>query len=121
MAVKPLAADRLCRRTDPARLAFETTASLPEADGPVGQDRAMRAVSFGARMTQPGYNIYVTGPQGSGKHSSIKRALEGLAATMPAPPDWCYVHNFDAPHKPRALRLSGRAGRSPEGGDWPSS
>ena len=24
---------------------------------------------------------------------------------MPAPPDWCYVHNFQETHKPRALRL----------------
>ena len=105
MTVKPLAADRLCQRTDPARLPFETTANLPEADGPVGQDRAMRALSFGARMTQPGYNIFVTGPQGSGKHSSIKRALEHMAAAMPPPSDWCYVHNFAAAHRPRALRF----------------
>lgn len=105
MTVKPLAADRLCLRTDPARLGFDSTASLPEADGPVGQDRAMRAVRFGVRIAQPGYNIFVTGPQGSGKHSSIKRALEHMAATMPPPPDWCYVHNFDAPHRPKALRF----------------
>ena len=105
MTVKPLGADRLCLRTDPARLPFETTASLPEADGPVGQDRAMRAVRFGAHMAQPGYNIFVTGPQGSGKHSSIKRALEHMAATMPPPPDWCYVHNFQAPHRPSSLRF----------------
>ena len=105
MSVKPLVADRLCLRTDPARLAFDTTASLPEADGPVGQDRAMRAVGFGACIAQPGYNIFVTGPQGSGKHSAIKRALEHMAAAMPAPSDWCYVHNFEAPHQPRALRF----------------
>ncbi len=105
MTVKPLAADKLCQRTDPAQLPFETTANLPEADGPVGQDRAMRALVFGARMTQPGYNIFVTGPQGSGKHSSIKRALERMAATMPAPSDWCYVHNFAQSHRPKALRF----------------
>lgn len=65
----------------------------------------MRAVRFGVRMAQPGYNIFVTGPQGSGKHSSIKRALEHMAATMPPPPDWCYVHNFEASHRPRSLRF----------------
>ncbi len=105
MTVKPLAADRLCLKTDPARLSFDTTASLPEADGPVGQDRAMRALGFGAHIAQAGYNIFVTGPQGSGKRSSIKKALERMAAAMPAPPDWCYVHNFAAPHQPKALRF----------------
>jgi lon-related putative ATP-dependent protease len=105
MTVKPLPAERLCLKTDPARLPFETTANLSDADAPVGQARAMRAIAFGARIAQPGYNIFVTGPQGSGKHTSVKRALERIASAVPAPPDWCYVHNFGAPHRPRALRF----------------
>lgn len=105
MAVKPLAADRLCLKTDPSRLPFDTTAQLPEPEGPVGQDRAMRAIGFGARMAQPGYNIFVSGPQGSGKRSSVARALQRIAAAMPTPPDWCYVHNFELPHRPLALRF----------------
>jgi len=112
MSVKPLAADRLCLRTNPARLPFETTAQLPPATRPVGQDRAMRAVAFGARMTQPGYNIFVTGPQGSGRHSAVLGALHAIAATMPPPPDWCYVHNFASPHRPLPLRFeAGRGAR----------
>lgn len=110
MSVKPLAADRLCLKTDPARLPFDNTASLPDADGPVGQDRAMRAVGFGATIAQPGYNIFVTGPQGCGKHSAVSRALAKIANTMPPAPDWCYVHNFAEPHRPRALRFAAGQG-----------
>jgi lon-related putative ATP-dependent protease len=110
MSVKPLAADRLCLRTNPARLPFETTAQLPPATGPVGQGRAMRAVAFGARMAQPGYNIYVTGPQGSGKHSAVLGALHAIAATMPPPADWCYVHNFANPNRPLPLRFEAGQG-----------
>lgn len=110
MGVKPLGAEKLCLKTDPARLPFDNTANLPEANGPVGQDRAMRAVSFGARIAQPGYNIFVTGPQGCGKHASVKRALEKMAASMPPAPDWCYVHNFAEPHRPRALRFAAGQG-----------
>ena len=105
MPVKPLAVDRLCLKTDPQRLPFDTTANLPEPDGPAGQERAMRAVAFGAEIQQPGYNIFVSGPQGSGKRSSVSRVLERIAASMPVPPDWCYVHNFAAPHRPLALRF----------------
>jgi lon-related putative ATP-dependent protease len=105
MTVKPLSADRLRLKTDPARLPFETTQNLPDSDGPVGQARAMRAVTFGARIAQPGYNIFVSGPQGSGKKTSIKQALEKAAAAMPTPPDWCYVHNLAQPHRPLPLRL----------------
>jgi lon-related putative ATP-dependent protease len=105
MTIRPVPWDRLCLKTDPARLPFDTTASLPDLDRPVGQERAMRAVAFGARMAQPGYNMFVTGPQGSGRRSAVKNALERIASTMPAPPDWCYVHNFSAPHRPAALRF----------------
>ncbi|HUO92456.1 MAG TPA: AAA family ATPase [Rhizomicrobium sp.] len=105
MTAKPLSVERLCLKTDPARLPFETTAKLPEPDGPAGQDRAMRAVAFGAGIVQPGYNIFVTGPQGSGKRISVSRALERVAASMPTPSDWVYVHNFGAAHRPQALRF----------------
>jgi lon-related putative ATP-dependent protease len=103
--VKPLDADRLCLKTDPARLPFETTGNLTPADQPVGQERAMRAVAFGAGMAQPGYNIFVTGPQGSGRRAAVKAALARIAAAAPLPPDWCYVHNFAAPHRPMPLKL----------------
>ncbi|MEJ1969672.1 MAG: ATP-binding protein [Rhizomicrobium sp.] len=106
MSIKPLGAETLRLATDPARLPFQTTGSLPEPLGPVGQDRAMRALHFGAGMAQPGYNIFVTGPAASGKRNAVSRALKRLAAAMPAPPDVGYVHNFAAPHRPRALRFA---------------
>ncbi|MEI9989671.1 MAG: AAA family ATPase [Rhizomicrobium sp.] len=106
MSVKPLGAERLRLVTDPDRLPFESTAGLPEPIGPVGQDRAMRALNFGAGMAQPGFNLFVTGPQGSGKRNSVRRALERLAAAMPAAPDIAYVFNFEQPHRPRALRFA---------------
>ncbi|MGD0190761.1 MAG: AAA family ATPase [Rhizomicrobium sp.] len=110
MGIKPLSPDRLCLKTSPEKLVFETTAGLSSPNGPVGQDRAMRALAFGATMAQPGYNIYVTGPQGSGKRSSIRRALERMAASMPPPPDWTYVHNFKMPHQPRAVKFAAGQG-----------
>lgn len=106
MSVKPLAAERLRLVTDPAKLPFETTAELSEPIGPVGQERAMRALHFGAGMAQPGYNIFVTGPSGSGKRNAVERALRRLAAAMPVPPDVAYVHNFANAGSPHALRFA---------------
>lgn len=110
MRIKPLGADKLRRATNPAQLPFQTTADLPEPYGPVGQDRAMRAVHFGAGMAQAGYNIFVTGPAGGGKRQAVGRALKRLAASMPVPPDIVYVHNFSAPHRPRMLRFAAGEG-----------
>ncbi|HJW40662.1 MAG TPA: AAA family ATPase [Rhizomicrobium sp.] len=106
MRIEPLGAERLRLATDPARLPFESTASLPEPGGPVGQDRAMRALHFGAGMAQPGFNLFVTGPQGSGKRNSVRRALARLAVEMPPAPDVAYVFNFDQPHRPHVLRFA---------------
>ncbi|HTO40226.1 MAG TPA: ATP-binding protein, partial [Rhizomicrobium sp.] len=105
MAVKPLTVDNFRLKTDPARLPFHSTAELPDADAPPGQERAMRALSFGARMREPGYNIYAMGAKGNGMHRALARALERITASAPAAPDWCYVHNFDVPQAPCALRL----------------
>lgn len=110
MAVKPLAADKFRLKTDPALLPFDTTSELSAPDVPVGQERAMRALHFGARLAQPGYNIYVTGAKGSGKHRSVGEALAKMAATRPPGFDWCYVHNFADANRPLALRFAAGEG-----------
>ena len=100
---EPLSPDRLFTRCDPD--------DLPppgEPDGvsnDLGQERALDAVRFGIGIRRHGYNIFVHGAPGTGKYSVVRRQIEQAAAVMPAPPDWCYVHNFQEPHKPRALRL----------------
>ncbi|GAB2175977.1 ATP-binding protein [Dongia sp. agr-C8] len=65
----------------------------------------MGALEFGTDIRGEHYNIYALGPIGLGKHLAVSRYLSRRAATEPVPPDWCYVHNFAEPHKPRALRL----------------
>ena len=35
----------------------------------------------------------------------IKRQITKKAKQIPAPDDWCYINNFESPHKPKALRL----------------
>lgn len=101
----PLDAQTLLRRCDPALLDFETTAELTDSADIVGQSRALDAVSFGIDIKQPGFNLFVLGEPGSGRHAAVRRLLEAKAAGEPAPSDWCYVNNFGDPNKPRLLRL----------------
>ncbi len=100
-----------CRwRCDASIFQFETTAELPPRVEPIGQERATRALEFGAAIDSEGYNIFVLGQPGSGRHSLALEALRRHAAAMPLPSDWCYVHNFEDPRCPRALELPpGRA------------
>lgn len=101
----PLDASQMRRRTDPASLPFETTAELDEIDDIIGQDRAVEAIRLGIGIRRPGYNLFVLGPAGTGKHTAVRRFLSRTAAGEAAPPDWCYVHNFADAYRPRFLRL----------------
>lgn len=105
-----LPVDRVCRRCDPAKLGFKMTTDLAGPRTAIGQDRALEAIEFGTGIDQFGYNLFVFGAEGSGKHSIVLNHLAKAAAERPASDDWVYVNNFAATHKPRALHLpTGRA------------
>ena len=96
---------------DPAQFAFNTTSELDDLTEILGQSRAREAIEFGLGIRREGYNLYVLGPPGAGKQTMVRQMLATQTGSVP-PPDWCYVHNFDAPHQPRALRLpAGRGAR----------
>jgi len=107
----PLPPGALRRRCDAAALGFASTAQLQPLESLPGQARAEAALAFGVGMRREGYHLFAMGPEGYGRHSLVRARLEAEAARREAPPDWCYVFNFDAPHRPRALRLP--AGRAP--------
>ena len=96
----------------PDTLGFADTTELLDSSLPwIGQERAELAAQFGLQMEQPDYNLFVLGEVGSGRASLLKRAMEKVAATRPVPPDLCYLHNFDTPERPLALRLPAGQGR----------
>jgi lon-related putative ATP-dependent protease len=99
----------LRRAVDPASLGFKTTEELHPIAGLIGQDRALKAIQFGANIKSHDFNIFVLGPAASGKSTAVKAHLIPKAAEGATPPDWVYVNNFDNPNRPKALRLpSGR-------------
>jgi predicted ATP-dependent protease len=104
--------ERLRRRCDPGRLPFATTAELEADREALGQRRALEAIELGIGMRREGYNLFAMGPEGLGRHTLVRARLEAQAAGLSTPSDWCYVYNFETPHRPRALRLP--AGRAPE-------
>jgi predicted ATP-dependent protease len=96
----------------PDTLGFADTSELLEYALPwIGQERAEMAARFGLGMAQPDYNLFVLGEVGSGRSSLLKRAMQATAANRTAPPDLCYLHNFDTPERPQALRLPAGQGR----------
>jgi lon-related putative ATP-dependent protease len=107
---QPLEASELRRTVDPSTLGFKTTDELHPITGLIGQDRALKAIQFGANIKSHDFNIFVLGPPASGKTTAVKAHLGPKAAEAPTPSDWVYVYNFDNPNRPRALKLPhGRA------------
>ncbi len=107
---QPLDADALRRTIDPATLGFASTAELEPISGLIGQDRALRAIEFGADMKANDFNIFVLGPPASGKATAVRAYLAAKAAARGAPMDWIYVYNFDNANRPRAIPIpAGRA------------
>ncbi|MDD5578342.1 MAG: AAA family ATPase [Methylobacter sp.] len=77
----------------------------------LGQPRAQSALEFGIAMPNPGYNIFVMGDSGLGRLSMITTHLDSFAHTLPAPPSYAYVDNFDNPREPVAVELPAEQGQ----------
>jgi len=95
----------LRRRLDPASLPFETTADVEPLATLVGQPRVADSIAFGIEMEAFGYNLFLAGAPGSGRTETIREALRRFAPTRPPADDWVYVHDFDRPQRPHAIRL----------------
>ena len=90
----PLTGDQVYHACPEEKLDFLTTDDLQDLDQPYGQDRVLRALEFGAGIRAEGFNLFVLGPAGAGKHELVERFLSRHAARQPVPPDWCHVYNF---------------------------
>ncbi|NNK79204.1 MAG: AAA family ATPase [Litoreibacter sp.] len=106
-APKALTGRQLRQRCDPAALRSTSSEQVEQAPGPalVGQERGLRALRLAVEMRGSDFNLFVLGPPGTGRHTAVHRVLREQVASRELPPDWAYVNNFDAPHRPVALRL----------------
>ncbi len=109
---KALIPEQLYTVCDLSETKFTSTDELQAFDGIFGQTRAVEALKFGVGIKQDGYNLFVLGPSGVGKHSLIRHYLEQQSKQAATPFDWVYVANFNDAQKPRAIELP--AGRGLE-------
>lgn len=110
--INALPAEKLYHACDLSLFTFQTTAELEATTEIIGQERAVDAIGFAIDIQRPGFNLFVLGESGSGRHSVVRRLLEAKALEEAVPSDWCYVNNFAEPNKPRLLCVPhGRGGQ----------
>jgi predicted ATP-dependent protease len=88
---------------------LDETPAAPAA--PLGQTRAVEALSFALQLGDTGYNVFAMGPEALGKREVVLDRLRAHATGDPAPLDLCYVNNFGEARRPRRLSLPPGTGR----------
>ncbi len=86
--------------------------SIAPTQAIIGQKRAVEALNLGLHLYQPGYNIFVAGMAGSGRTTTIRRALSHLKPSNKLAPDRCYVYNFVEPSQPLLLNFERGKGKA---------
>lgn len=103
--VKELSVKKYRRFCSPSSIQCKTTEDLEPNDDIIGQERALRALSFGLEIKEKGFNVYAAGAPGTGKSTTVTAFLKDLAAQREPPSDWCYVYNYENPSEPNAIEL----------------
>jgi lon-related putative ATP-dependent protease len=107
--------EQLYRHCDPESLGFETTADVAPIRATVGQDRALASLDLGLEIQTDGYNLFVAGPSGTGRNTTLREVATRIARDRPTAPDWCYVHNFQEPRQPAVISMPPGRARAFEG------
>lgn len=105
MAILSIDPDKACLKCPAELFEFATTDDIHDIVQIAGQDRALEAVEFGIGIEHKGFNLFVIGPQGTGRHTVIRSFIDQKALESKPPCDWCYVNNFKQPHKPLAFEF----------------
>jgi lon-related putative ATP-dependent protease len=92
-------------------LKFETTDDLSVTNGIIGQPRAVDALNMALEIESVGYNVFVSGPVGTGRTTTVKNLLESTRGRPRELDDKCYVNNFRDSDQPRLLRLAAGKGQ----------
>lgn len=96
---------------DPKFLQFKTVSDLKTCEGIIGQPRAMDAIKLGLNVKYPGYNIFITGPVGTGRTTAITKLLGQIDVKKDTLTDLIYVNNFKNGDMPYLIMLTAGDGR----------
>ncbi|WP_376691376.1 AAA family ATPase [Wenzhouxiangella sp. EGI_FJ10409] len=103
--------ERLRWQPDTKDIPGDSTRDIPVLDGTLGQDAAAEALQYA--IASPGHNqhVFLRGPRGSGRRRLLDSVFSSLRPEARQSRDFCFVHNFSNPDRPRLIVLSRGDGR----------
>ncbi len=105
LKIAALEPDQLHNTVDPGQFDFKSTEDIESLEAVIGQQRAVQALEMGLEISDPSYNIFVTGLPATGKTTLVKDILNRRSASESVPEDWVMVHNFDDAFRPVSFPL----------------
>ncbi|MEW6455916.1 MAG: ATP-binding protein [Acidobacteriota bacterium] len=109
--IEELPASKLRWKCELESIPEEIPEEISALEGIIGQDRAINAIKLGLEIENPGYNIFINGPVGTGRTTTIKKLLEKLGKKEERPNDLCYLNNFKNPDMPILISLPAGYGK----------
>ncbi len=76
----------------------------------IGQPRAMSALEMGMNVNAKGYNIYISGEDGTGRHTAVREIARKISSSRPLL-DLAYAYNFKRPQSPFLISLVSPSGK----------
>ncbi|MEE4304312.1 MAG: AAA family ATPase [Wenzhouxiangella sp.] len=111
MARHAIPPERLRWQPDSDDIPGDSTRDIPVLEGTLGQDAALEALHYG--IASPGHNqhVFLRGPRGSGRRRLLDSLFGSLRPKARRNRDFCFVHNFSNPDRPRLIILPRGEGR----------
>ncbi|MBP1929509.1 lon-related putative ATP-dependent protease [Methanolinea mesophila] len=109
--IEPLPVGRYRKTYDVKDVSCKSTEDLTPVEEIIGQERALRALTFGLNIEEKGFNLYISGVPGTGRKTAVCKFLQELAKSKPKGNDWIYVNNFRDQYEPNAIRLPAGIGK----------
>ena len=77
--IKPLPIDNYRKAYDVKEVSCKSTEEMAPIEEIIGQERALRALTFGLNIEEKGFNLYVSGVPGTGRKTAVCKFLQELA------------------------------------------
>ncbi|NBB92528.1 MAG: AAA family ATPase [Gammaproteobacteria bacterium] len=111
MARHAIPSEKLRWQAELEAIPGDSTRDIPVLDGTLGQDAAAEALHYG--IASPGHNqhVFLRGPRGSGRRRLVDSMFSSIRPQARQSRDFCFVHNFSNPDRPRLILLPRGEGR----------